>query len=404
MIFVENMTEDDLIDMKIKKSGHRQKILREIKSYTKKQQESCSPSFGPRKNNSISQTINISKSMGALRKFKKKGGKNKTRQKHAKSAHRAHHIKQEDDINQVPSTSRLTHQKTFDSSELYLSNDGDCDSLYDDQESKDGDKKTGDSSDFIHSSIKSERHKNSMIAIRGSDDDDDMRILKFDPKQNRRSRTRKRYRANRNSSHDSTTSLSSVTSSNLSFDLNNNNGNNNNNNDDYTRQNTFDSQTTFTIKGQFSPSASPSSLAPSSSSTMLHHTMNQSIHQNSIHHQSIHQQSIHHHHPIIHHQMSSASIQSAMKAAYSTCDGPPNDTNDEYKRNISNRDTMMSDIDYAVLDINEIAEHPHKSSVSSSMSGIWDSPRHTNRKSQIEISKTNVNSAEGASPTEQLSK
>jgi len=407
MIFVENITDGDLIDMKIKKPGHRKRILQQIKGYTKKQQQlqlsqsnDQSRSFfhKSRKNNSISQPINVSKSMSALTKSHRNknyhgpgnGHKYKTRQKHAKSANH---------LRGVPSSESITDylNKTFDSSDLYLSNDasmdndGDGDSLYiNDDESKDGDQET----DLMMN------RSSTTTAIRGSDDDD-TEIHKFcfnpNPTQSRRNRTRKRYRRHRNSSQDSTTSLSSVTSSNLSFDghghYNKYMPPSNNKN-----KHTFDSQATFTMNEEFSPSASPSSLTASSSSgsRIMHEA-----------HLNMIQQPIHP--PVI---MSTASIQSAMKAAYSTLDGPPNDDNDTIRGRIMHggSDSMMSDIECAVMDINDISLQqqqplPHKSSVSSSMSGIWDSPKHRKNKSQIsqnESSKTNNNSVEGASPTGQL--
>lgn len=400
MIFVENITNEDLIDMKIKKPRHRKRILQQIKSYTNKQQKFNQINHG------YKQKKNISKSMSALTKNYRK----MTRQKHAKSANH---------LRGVPSSESIVDHfdKTFDSSDLYLSNqcsmdndnhvvvdddDNDDDSLYinhRDQESKDGDKETDD---IIMG------RSSTTTAIRGSDDDDIdiQQKFRFNPNltQNRRNRTRKRYQNRANSSNASKTSLSSVTSSNLSF----------NNNDHYNKymlplnsKHTFDSQTTFTVNDECSPSATSSSLAPSSltGSTLMNESHINMIHPPPVHppvhpppiyssmHRSIHPSSIH---------MNTASIQSAMKAAYSTLDGP--------------RDDILNDIDYAVMDINsidvndinDINDIDSKSSVSDSMSGIWDSPKYKkNNHSEIsgnennENSKTNNNSVEGGLPTHQ---
>ncbi len=60
MIFIENITEKDLIGMNIKKMGHRKCILKQIKLYKMKQIEKKHMQNRKRNHNSIAETLHIS--------------------------------------------------------------------------------------------------------------------------------------------------------------------------------------------------------------------------------------------------------------------------------------------------------------------------------------------------------
>eukprot|EP00484_Ammonia_sp_Unknown_P013941 CAMPEP_0197074676 /NCGR_PEP_ID=MMETSP1384-20130603/211227_1 /TAXON_ID=29189 /ORGANISM="Ammonia sp." /LENGTH=467 /DNA_ID=CAMNT_0042513517 /DNA_START=82 /DNA_END=1485 /DNA_ORIENTATION=- len=216
MAFIENMNESDLIDMKIQKTGHKKRILQQIKVYIKQQQPRQRVPGCLQQSKSVSHTIDIAKSFGMKQKIPPRP-----------QALSAHHLKA------VPSSeSVLSQSPTFNSSDLYVA-DENADHL-DLYETKDGESMENEyvwpqykanqnaiTSQSARMLCEQERHAHSSpsrIAIHGSLDDgalDAFPQQRSERVRHGRARNKRRFR-HRNMSNgsrqQSETSLSSMAS------------------------------------------------------------------------------------------------------------------------------------------------------------------------------------------------